>query len=187
MGIIASKLNEIIDENFDGLASDHNVEPFDVSSTGKPYIKDDDLYTIQSQLDHLDQVPEIVDPFSFKNQVVAGKCVKVYDGDTAHFAIFYNGHWVRRRFRLIGFNSPEIRGGTLEEKARAIAARDYLAERLLDKKVLLYLYDFDKWGRVLCDVYLPDLSGEFTSDKAFATHVNSEMIKVGHGIPYVPK
>ena len=181
MGITASKTNnELIVENFDGQAGDHDVDPGDIQHEFGPewFLDSEQKKLILHQMEELDNTPESVPRFSFNGQLVAGKCVKVYDGDTCHFVVRYNDQWIRRRFRMIGYNSPEIRGTCAEEKERAIAARDYLANRLLGKKVVLYLHDFDKWGRVLCDVYLP------TGDDLLHCHLNEEMIEQGHGVPY---
>jgi len=187
MGIISSK-NPLIADDFDGQGGDHNVSPEDVNPLLGPewIIADSDLETLRQELMKLDEAPEKVEPFSFDGTVAVGKCVKVYDGDTVHFVVNYNGRWIRRRFRLIGYNSPEIKGTTSEEKERAVAARDYLADRLLDKKAFLYLHDFDKWGRVLCDVYVIEDEDAITLDNAFKHHLNVEMIEKGHGVPYHP-
>jgi len=188
MGIIISK-NPLIQDDFDGESGDHNVAPEDINPLFGPewIIGDSQLKTLCNEVCKLDTAPDNISQFSFDGCVTVGKCVKVYDGDTVHFVVNYNNQWIRRRFRLIGYNSPEIRGTCPEEKAKAIAARNYLADRLLNKKAFIYLHDFDKWGRVLCDVYIIEDENNITLENAFKHHLNSEMIEKGHGVPYHPK
>lgn len=187
MGIISSKHN-IIEDDFDGESGDYNVAPEDVSHELTPdwLIDESDLQTLKEQCIKLEEKPDKVPLFSFNGNVIVGQCVKVYDGDTVHFVVNYNGQWVKRRFRMMGYNSPEIRGKTEDEKRRAIAARDYLASRLLNKKAVLYLHDFDKYGRVLCDVYLIEDESKLSMCNIFKHHINAEMIEKGHGVRYLP-
>lgn len=184
MGIINSK-NPLIVDDFDGQAGDHDLAPQDVIPAIGPewIVGEANLKILNESLKDLDAVPEKVAPFSFDGAITVGKCVKVYDGDTVHFVVKYNEQWVRRRFRMMGYNSPEIR--IPEEKAQAIVARDYLASRLLNKKALLYLHDFDKWGRVLCDVYLIEDEKCMSLKTLFKNHLNKEMIRKGYGVPYL--
>ena len=61
----------------------------------------------------------------------------VYDGDTLTanvdlgLKVWHNG----AKLRLLGVDTPEMRGGTKEEKIRAIAARDFVREMCQDKMV----------------------------------------------------
>ena len=187
MGINNSKPNTLIAPAFDGQTSDYTT---DATTYTHPYgpewaAVESDLTKFKKEFAELDTFDKTkVPPFTFKGTVVPAYCVKVYDGDTAHFVMKYNGTIVKYRFRMIGYNSPEIRGVDDEERAKGLAARDYLADRLLNKKVLLYLGDFDKYGRPLCDIYLIDDEKNMTLANMFNNHLNSEMIKMGHGIPY---
>jgi len=195
MGITISK-NPLVDENFDGESGDYLVEASNYTPGLNPewFVVDSDIRQLRSDLRDLATVPEDVDKFTFVNHIVAAKCIKVYDGDTAHFAVKYNDQWVRFRCRLTGYNSAEMipkkAGLTKEQKSeikeQAIKDRDYLAELLLNQYVLLHLHDFDKYGRPLTDVYLVDdidtLSRDIFEDET--KHVNSLMIKNGHGVVY---
>ena len=82
----------------------------------------------------------------------------VHDGDTCT-ALVYLGFTVRVEvtFRLLGIDTPELRGGTKESKARAVAARERLKELVLDKEVFLDSYQgSDAFGRWLCILKLQD-------------------------------
>jgi endonuclease YncB( thermonuclease family) len=79
-------------------------------------------------------------------------CVDVYDGDTATFVFALPRKKWRFRCRMAGYNCAEIRGGSEEEKAAAIIARDALREKILGRDVVLNCSGFDKYGRVLVQV-----------------------------------
>jgi endonuclease YncB( thermonuclease family) len=86
--------------------------------------------------------------------------VKVYDGDTITVATkLYTAESPVYRFsvRLVGIDTPEMRGSTSDEKAAAIVSRDALSTMILDKIVLLKNIHLEKYGRLLADVYLGDL------------------------------
>lgn len=113
--------------------------------------------------------------FQFTGNTVVAKCVKVYDGDSATFVFIPPGMSQPFRFscRMLGYNSAELRTKCNLEKSKAIAARDYLSNIILNKIVTLKLGPFDKYGRILVDVYYPN-----------KRHINTEMVNKGYGAPY---
>lgn len=115
-----------------------------------------------------------VPKFSLAQNNVPAKCVKVYDGDTAQFvfAPFEGGKSFRFSCRMKNYNSAELRTHDAEEKQIAIRARDALIEMILGKQVSLNIYDFDKYGRPLVDVYVDGV------------YINDKMISTGHGKKY---
>lgn len=56
--------------------------------------------------------------------------------------------------RLGGIDAPEMRGKTFGEKEIACKAQAALNEKLLGKDVFLKNIEIEKYGRILCDVYL---------------------------------
>lgn len=103
------------------------------------------------------------------------KVVNVYDGDTITVATkLYTADSPVYRFsvRLAGIDTPEIHGSTSSEKASAIVVRDLLANLVLNKIVLLKNVHFEKYGRLLADVYLGDL------------HVNQHLLDTHCAVPY---
>lgn len=102
------------------------------------------------------------------------KCVKVYDGDTATFA--FRPHALLQPFtfscRFKGYNSAEIKGKTEAEKLKAKQSRDFLASYIKDKIVKLVIYENDKYGRPIVDVYINNI------------YINDLMVRNGHGVPY---
>lgn len=116
---------------------------------------------------------------------VYAKCVKVYDGDSAQFAVMFpnnQGQFIPQRFhtRFLGYNSHEIRGGTEETKALAVKERNYLASRILDKIVYVEFGDSDKYGRPLVVVFNVNTSGGVQTPS-----VNKDMLDGGYGVVYM--
>ena len=183
---VETKPNPLVDSTFDGESSDYTQTAGTYNHPFGPewVFGDIEVQQMQKELKDLQEAPNDVPVFSLKGRIVPAKCVKVYDGDTAHFVFNYDGEWIRKRFRMLGYNSPEIRGGSEETRTEAKIARDYLASRLLGQKVLLYLGDFDKYGRPLCDIYLVD-PDNLSVENAFQNHLNEEMVQKGYGERYM--
>lgn len=87
-----------------------------------------------------------------------GKVIKVYDGDTITIASrvpgLYNSPIYKFSVRLNGIDSPEMKGKNEEEKEIALKARDALSGRIMGEEVRLENVQTEKYGRLLCDVYL---------------------------------
>ena len=79
----------------------------------------------------------------------------VYDGDTLSVEAEIWPHLIwQGSVRILGVDTPEIRGQCEAEKQRAISARDYVRTLLTDKTVRLTQIEDDKYGgRVLARVY----------------------------------
>jgi len=105
------------------------------------------------------------------------KCVKVYDGDTITvvFQPFSETPFYKFNIRLNGIDTPELRGSSPDEKEKAILARDFLANLILDEIIFIKLGDFDKYGRLLGDIYL---------SKDDTKSINELMIEKGHAYEY---
>lgn len=189
MGVkLSKKENPLVVPDFDGQSGDYEQTAETYAHPFGPewVLGKSEIDSIKCDLKALDELPEEKIPiFSLQGHIIPARCVKVYDCDTCHFVFKYQDEYVRMRFRMIGYNSHEIRGGTEETREKARIARDYLADRLLGKKVLLYLGDFDKYGRPLCDVYL--VESELNLCNAFSNHINQEIIDKGYGEVYNPK
>ena len=107
--------------------------------------------------------------------VTNGKVVKVYDGDTITVAsrlAIRNSPIYRFPVRLLGIDSPEIKGSTENEKKLAKQSRDALHELLFDKHVILKNVTTEKYGRLLANVYINDI------------HVNKWMLDNKYAIEY---
>ena len=96
--------------------------------------------------------------------------ISVYDADTITVNIDLGfGIWTfKQKVRLYGIDAPEMRG---PERADGIESRDWLREKILDKKIVLKTKKdkTGKFGRWIGDVYLP---GEEIS-------LNEQMVRNG--------
>lgn len=103
------------------------------------------------------------------------KVIKVYDGDTITVATkLYTLDSPVYRFsvRLAGINSPEIHGSTKEERDAAIVSRDVLSNLIMGKIVFLKNVQYEKYGRLLADVYLGEL------------YLNQYLVDNKYAVPY---
>ena len=89
-----------------------------------------------------------------------GKVIKVYDGDTITIAtqMPYDDNFYRFSVRIRGIDCPEIKSKDSNEKLCAIMARDFLKEIIFNKVAKLEEISYDKYGRILADVYVDDLN-----------------------------
>ncbi len=81
-----------------------------------------------------------------------------YDGDTltVEATIWPDPTWTGS-VRVLGVDTPEIRGQCDRENRWAIASHDYVRNMLVDQTVILTEIESDKYGgRVLSTVYLQD-------------------------------
>ena len=108
--------------------------------------------------------------------------VDVYDGDTVKVCFAFSGKFYKFPIRMLGYNSAEMKLPKTDPdydaiKGKAIAARDYLRSLILGKVVFIQCFDYDKYGRILANVYLDHTLTEQVC-------VNQMMIANGHGKPY---
>lgn len=94
-----------------------------------------------------------VEAFSLKGFETWAKCVKIYDGDTGTFIFFLNGRPFRFRVRFANIDTAELKSDLEEEKYVANYTKNLVSSWMFDKVVYLKCYNFDKYGRVLADIY----------------------------------
>lgn len=121
-----------------------------------------------------------VSKFSFDGWIFQAKVVDVYDGDTCKVNVRYKDEIIQLTIRMLGYNSPEIKVSKkkpeeerIEEKRKAIIARDYLRGLILNKIVRLVCSKCGKYGRVLGTIYIGK------------KNVNKIMLKKGYGVPFM--
>ena len=105
-----------------------------------------------------------------------GTVIKVYDGDTITIASkvpgLYNSPIYKFSVRLNGIDTPEMRTKDEDEKEIAILARDALSEKIMGKEIRLENVKTEKYGRLLCDIYLGQ------------SHLNQWLIDNKYALPY---
>jgi len=92
--------------------------------------------------------------FSYKGEIDICKVSKVYDGDTIHIVRIIKKKPYRFKCRLLGIDTAELRSSNEKEKEFAIKTRDFLANLIYNEYVFVEFDDFDKYGRLLCNVYI---------------------------------
>ena len=104
---------------------------------------------------YLDQIA-YANTIVFHPHITHGKVIKVYDGDTITIAARLPNNKTIYRFsvRLRGIDSPEIHGKTENEKLLALKSRDALSQLVYHKIIVLQNVEYEKYGRLLADIYL---------------------------------
>jgi endonuclease YncB( thermonuclease family) len=116
--------------------------------------------------------------FSLDGLVKQCKIVKVYDGDTITANMHIFGKFYQFNIRMYGYDTPEIRNNDPEEKRKAQIAQKFLSSLLLDELVYVKCGEFDKYGRLLGEVFLA--KNKIESEES----VNKLMVLTGYGVAY---
>ena len=117
--------------------------------------------------------------FSFNGKKFSAKPCDIYDGDTFGAVFHYNGELIKYKCRCYGYDTAEMKPSLSnpnrdKEKELAIKAKNRFIELLGDKLITIECLDFDKYGRLLVNVY--NSNNEL---------INEIMIKEGHGKSYL--
>jgi micrococcal nuclease len=118
-----------------------------------------------------------VDTIPFIPNITEAEVIKVYDGDTITIGFFYPGSETpdrpyRMSVRLLGIDTPEMKGKSPEEKAKAKQAQSFLSSQILGKKVKLTDVALEKYGRLLANVHCDGV------------HINKLMIDNNYAVSY---
>ncbi len=95
--------------------------------------------------------------FTLNGFKTEAKVVHVYDGDTIHIVFKYFDNFYKWNCRISHVDTPELRTKNEEEKRKGYEVRDKLRELILDKIVNVHCLEFDKYGRLLVEVYMDDI------------------------------
>lgn len=93
---------------------------------------------------------------SLKGNIYNAKIVYIYDGDTMHVVFKEFDKFYRWNCRIMGVDTPELRTKNTKEKEMGYKVRDALIESFMNKIVKIKCDDFDKYGRLLIDVFVPN-------------------------------
>ena len=140
--------------------------------------------------------------FSLRGQTHWAKCVKCYDADSIHIVLLFQNNFVRFRCRLQGIDTAERRSKNAKERAHAIQARDWLVDTIFNQLIVVTCGDFDKYGRLLVTVHLPEHSTHADQhgggnqdatpttqaapiiDLVTSRHINQELVNLGYAYVY---
>ena len=112
--------------------------------------------------------------FSLNGTTTTATIVKVYDGDTVHAVFDFMGKSFKWKCRIAHVDTPELRTKNEEEKKKGYVVRDQLAELILNKVVQLDCQEFDKYGRLLVEITIPETK----------VRVHEWLIQNGHAKAY---
>ena len=105
-----------------------------------------------------DEITDSVKELTLENQEVVGKVVSVYDGDTIKVVFPLHNTLYKWNCRLGRVDTPELRTRNELEKKFGYEVRDKLREKILNKLVNVKCGDFDKYGRLLTEIFIKDES-----------------------------
>ena len=130
----------------------------------------------QNDREILSQMSTKINKFSLNGYTTFAKCVHVYDGDTIHvvFRMPNSNECYKWIIRMIGIDTPEMKSKNTNEKQLAIKARDFLRSLILDKIIMVECLDFDKYGRLLGNLYV----------EGNETTISNQMIEKGYAKAY---
>jgi endonuclease YncB( thermonuclease family) len=100
--------------------------------------------------------------FSFENYETFIKIIKVIDGDTIKAIFKFKDEFYKSNFRLNNIDTAEIHSKDIKVKEFALKTKDYLNNLIINKNLKAKMLNFDKYGRILIDVYLDN--GETVSN-----------------------
>ena len=110
--------------------------------------------------------------------------LRVVDGDTVDLRVDLGFRTFRDdRFRLYGIDTPELNSSDPVERARAVAARDFLQASIAPAVgwtlfAKTHKDDRDKYGRWLVELLVMSPVGDIVN-------VNEGMITNGHAVRYI--
>ena len=115
------------------------------------------------------------------NGYFRSKVVDVYDGDTVTIVLYNKFSYEKHKLRMYGYDSPEMKPkldleNREDEIKKAKDAKEYLTKLVLNKIVHFESMGYDKYGRLLGKLYLPNYCSK--------DEVNQNMIDKGHGYEY---
>ncbi len=112
--------------------------------------------------------------FNLNGYETYAKPVKVYDGDTVHFAFYYKDNVYIFKTRFEGIDTAEIRSKNQREKEYAKKTKEYL-EKLMGGLVYLKCGKCDKYGRLLVTLF---------KDKNDQPSINQLLLDEGYAYEY---
>lgn len=123
--------------------------------------------------------------FSLNGNTFVAKVCNIYDGDTCSVLFSYRNEFIKYKCRMMGYDSPELKPllskpNRFQEITLAKNAKfrfDELVEKSPTGLVRIECFEFDKYGRLLVDMY----------NNVDEESINSIMVREGHGKPYFGK
>tara|TARA_B100001123_G_C15324332_1_gene1029009 strand:+ start:3225 stop:3650 length:426 start_codon:yes stop_codon:yes gene_type:complete len=119
------------------------------------------------------EVTDSINELTLENQSHVGKVVSVYDGDTVKIVFPFHETLYKWNCRLSRIDTPELRTRNKLEKIFGYNVRNKLREKILNKVVTVKCGEFDKYGRLLTELYIDDESvNQWLIDNEYAFEYN---------------
>lgn len=94
--------------------------------------------------------------FSFSGLNTFARVIKVHDADTITIIFEYNGEIIKYNIRIDGIDAPELHSKKKEEMDLSKKGKSYVSKLILYSIVRVRFKDFDKYGRILGDIFIFD-------------------------------
>jgi endonuclease YncB( thermonuclease family) len=107
-----------------------------------------------NRIEQLKSSTNNIPEFSLNGYNTIAKIVDVYDGDTCKAVFFMDDKLTKFTIRMSGYDTPEIRTNDDIEKIYGVAAKIIVSRMILNKLIYLKCYKWDKYGRLLADIYM---------------------------------
>jgi endonuclease YncB( thermonuclease family) len=142
---------------------------------------------LKQQLENctIDNTPK----YSYKGKTKFCKVIKVYDGDTITVALKLEKKIFASSVRMFGYDSPEMKP-LLSQKNRdkeikaAKKAKQAISDKILGKIVKIEILGFDKYGRILGNIYNLQPDGCFGIYSQYTENINQYMLDNKYGYQY---
>jgi endonuclease YncB( thermonuclease family) len=116
--------------------------------------------------------------FSLEDEIIDGKVISVYDGDTVSIVLDLplNNKLFKWNCRLARVDTPELRTKNKKEKEFGYEVRNKLREKILNNVLSVKCLEFDKYGRLLVELNTKDDLKE---------NINDWLINNKYAYPYM--
>lgn len=119
----------------------------------------------------LNQCKTFVPPITYAN------VVKVYDGDTITIGCLIDKVTYKFSTRLPRIDTPELRTSNDIEKRAGYLVRNKVSNQVLNHIVKVGKLDYDKYGRLLCEIYFKNSNGKYIN-------LSDWILENNYAVPY---
>lgn len=103
-------------------------------------------------------------------------CTNVVDGDTIDVSVDLGFNiYHKMRMRLLRINTPEMNSSIEAQRKIAKEAKEFVANRILGKSIIIQSFKSDSFGRWLAEIWYND-GEEF--------NINSQLLETGLAVEY---
>lgn len=119
-------------------------------------------FSLINELENIDI--NTINKFSFNNYQTFIKVIKVIDGDTITGIFKYKDEFFKYNFRINNIDTAEIHSKDNNIKLKGLEAKQFLFNIIFNKIIKATFLNFDKYGRILVELYLPESNDKLISD-----------------------